>query len=158
MGSEDSNMRQTILGARPGWRLGMLTAVLVASTGALGGCFHHHHHRPKSPDVHVRKGGPPPHAPAHGYRHKHGDGIELVYDSEIGVYVVVGHSAHYHDGRHYFRWVDGEWMMSLQMDHGWIVASSRDVPPRLAAHHGKKHKKAKKRGHGGGHPAKHDQR
>ena len=33
--------------------------------------------------------GPPPHAHALGYRHKHQDGIELEYDSGLGVYFAV---------------------------------------------------------------------
>ncbi len=31
-----------------------------------------------------KKNGPPPHAPAHGYRHKHHDGHQLEYDSKSG--------------------------------------------------------------------------
>ena len=42
-------------------------------------------------DVHMKKKhhkiGPPPHAPAHGYRHKHQHGVELEYDSGIGAYI-----------------------------------------------------------------------
>ena len=34
------------------------------------------------------KPGPPPHASAHGYRHKHHDGRELEYDSKIEAYIV----------------------------------------------------------------------
>jgi len=145
-----------------------LTGLLLLSLSGLGGCIHHHYSSP-SPDVHARKGGPPPHAPAHGHRRKHHDGIELVYDSEIGVYVVVGRSHHYHDGRSYFRWIGGEWMMSVRMDDGWVAVGSTDVPTRLAARHGKHHGrggshghvksngKAIKPGHGHGkaHPAKH---
>ena len=149
-------MRQRTRGARPGWPVGMLTALLMASLGGLGGCVYPHHH-PRSPKVHAHKSGPPPHAPAHGHRHKQRDGIELVYDSEIGIYVVAGHSHHYHDGQHYFRWVEGKWMMSARMDHGWVVVSSHDVPTHLMARYGKKHKKAK-RGHGERHPAKHGHR
>src|SRR5262245_650986 len=47
-------------------------------------------------------GGPPPWAPAHGYRHKqhrayqsHEGSVELVFDSGIGVYAVVGFPNYY---------------------------------------------------------------
>ncbi len=39
-----------------------------------------------SPGAGGHRGNPPPHAPAHGYRHYHpADGMELVFDSELGV-------------------------------------------------------------------------
>ena len=43
-----------------------------------------------NPEIKEKHTGPPPHAPAHGYRHKHPDGVELVYKSNIGGYAVVG--------------------------------------------------------------------
>ena len=33
---------------------------------------------------------PPPRVPAHGWRRRHPDGVEIVYRSELGAYVVVG--------------------------------------------------------------------
>ena len=36
--------------------------------------------------------GPPAHARAHGYRRKQVHGYDLVYDSSLGLYVVVGMS------------------------------------------------------------------
>ena len=75
-------------------------ATLLAGLLALAGCVHVHEHDHKH--KHEQKGGPPPWAPAHGYRHKH-HGADLVFDAHIGVYVVVGHPhVYFHDG-HYFR-------------------------------------------------------
>ena len=58
-----------------------------------------------SPSAHasapaVHKGGPPDHAPAHGYRkkHHHHHDIEMVYDSGLGVYVIAGYKGLYFHG------------------------------------------------------------
>jgi hypothetical protein len=138
-----------------GWT-GLAAALLLASSTGSVGCVHHHHHGEVAPPEHAGSHGPPPHAPAHGHRRKHQrDKVEMVFDAEVGVWVVVGHRHHYHDGQHYFRWTDGEWMVSLQLDHGWVVIANRDVPPRLVAKHAGKQHKGKKKGHHR-HPAKHD--
>jgi hypothetical protein len=143
-----------------GWA-GLAAALLLATSVGAVGCVHHHHHRHKevAPPEHAGSHGPPPHAPAHGHRRKHQrDNVELVFDTEIGVWLVVGHRHHYHDGQQYFRWADGRWMVSLQLDRGWAVIASRSVPPRLVAKHAGKQQKAKKKGHKrqGHHPAKHE--
>ena len=151
-------MRQKFTSMRTGWRTVMLTAVLIGALVGLGGCVTHHHQRASS-GAHVHGNGPPPHAPAHGHRYRHHDGIDLVYDAKIGVYAVVDHTHHFHDGQNYFRWIDGRWMMSVRMDRGWVVIASRDLPPSLGTYHAKKHKKAmkqrkaKKRDYHRGHPA-----
>jgi hypothetical protein len=92
--------------------------------------------------------GPPPHAPAHGYRAKHDDAV-LVYDSHLDVYVVSGHRDCYYSAGQYFRFVDGNWEWSVSVSTGWkIVASYNDVPSSLCAKYGKgkKHKKNKHHG------------
>ena len=66
-------------------------------------CFQHNHSGIYSTSKNKKGNGPPPHAPAHGYRHKHQHGVELVYSSELGVYVVVGFPNHYFSEGHYFR-------------------------------------------------------
>ena len=86
----------------------------------------------------VERAGPPPHAPAHGYRQKHharGGDIELVFDSGLGVYVVVGWPGHYWHDDHYYRDVDGAWQVSVRLDGGWSAAPSRKLPPGLAKKH-----------------------
>jgi hypothetical protein len=125
------------------------------------GCVHHHHHPPAAPPppvvVHEHRGGPPPHAPAHGYRRKHKarhGHVELVYDSGLGVYVVVGWPVHYfHDGR-FYRVREHRWEACDDLKGAWVVVSADVLPRGLVAHHadkpGKKHKH-----HRGPHPAKH---
>lgn len=84
-------------------------------------------HRPT-----VSKGhGPPAHAPAHGYRRKHVAGMELVFDSGRGIYVVVGHSDHYYHDGHFYRLRGGLWEMSLKPNSGWKVVSGKSLPMGL---------------------------
>jgi hypothetical protein len=74
--------------------------------------------------------GPPPHAPAHGYRHKHRN-RDLVYDANIGVYVVVGlPDVWFLDGS-YFRWYGERWEMGVSVDGPWRVARESAVPFKL---------------------------
>lgn len=95
--------------------------------------------------------GPPPHAPAHGYRRKHhapeGD-VELAFDSELGVYVVIGLPSHYFWDGLYLRVEDGRWYTSARLDGGWEACSRSSLPPGLAK------KTAKGRGRRGRGPAK----
>ena len=134
------------------WLLGVL-----ALSFAVSGCGHHHHRHAAAhpPGVVVVKPGPPPHAPAHGHRHRHHlhPDVELVFDTELGVYAVVGMHDHFFHRDHFYRVVDGVWYRSLRMGHGWVVIRERSkLPPRLAKkrwrarkHHRKHHR----------HPAKH---
>ncbi len=137
---------------RTGWHRHGSTLVAILAGVALStiACVHVHERPKPSSNAHVHKGGPPPHAPAHGYRQQHDGNVELVFDAEIGVYVVVGHKDHYHDGEHYFRWARGQWRMSTRLGGGWVSVSTRELPPGLRA---KKSKHKPKRGHGP--PAKH---
>ena len=90
-------------------------------------------------------GGPPPHAPAHGYRHKRqhqGRDLELVFDSDLGVYVVVGVPNHFYWKGYYLR-IDGDqWYASVNLDSGWEPRSEPSLPPGMRNH--KKHPKAKR--------------
>jgi len=80
----------------------------------------------------VSKGnGPPAHAPAHGYRRKHMSGVELVFDSSVGIYVVVGHPDHYYDNGYFYRLEGGLWEMSLSLDGHWKIASEKSLPAGL---------------------------
>lgn len=84
------------------------------------------------PTVTVSKGnGPPAHAPAYGYHRKHIDGVELVFDSSMGLYVVVGHSDHYYHDGYFYRLSGGLWEISLKLDGGWKFASENSLPPGL---------------------------
>ena len=99
--------------------------VLVTSSCSRYGVYH-------EPTVTVSKdNGPPAHAPAHGYRRKHIDGVELVFESSIGLYVVVGYPDHYYHDGYYYRLSGGLWEMSLKLDGGWKFASEKSLPPGL---------------------------
>jgi hypothetical protein len=102
-------------------------------------------------------GGPPPHAPAHGHRHKHrhhGQDLELMFDSSLGVYVVVGLPNRYYWNGHYLR-IDGDqWYASVNLagDSGWKPRSDDSLPPGMQKH--KKHSKTKRGKSHKSHPAK----
>lgn len=89
------------------------------------------------------KKGPPPHAPAHGYRHRQDNGMELVFDSGLGVYVVVNHSDVYFHNSFYLRFFNDRWVMSAHFDGPWEDARENQVPPKLKK---SKPKKGKKKG------------
>jgi hypothetical protein len=121
--------------------LGIAALAFVAT-----GCVHevHHHHHDDGPKAH--RGGPPPWAPAHGYRHKH-QGVELVFDTDLGVYIVVGHPGIYFRGDAYFCLRDGEWRRGPKWDGPWGYAVVDDLPPGLRKKYAKgSHGKGK--GHG----------
>jgi hypothetical protein len=80
----------------------------------------------------VSKGyGPPAHAPAHGYRHKHASGVELVFDSSLGVYVVIGLSDHYYHDGYFYRLNGGLWETSRKPDGNWKFVSETSLPVGL---------------------------
>jgi hypothetical protein len=98
-----------------------------------------------------KKQGPPPHAPAHGYRHKYKDGHDLRYDSDIGAYVAVNIPGTYFGNNLYIRMSsDGKWLVSTSINGGWRIAASNEVPYKLKEkkkkkkHKKDKHKKKKK--------------
>lgn len=85
-------------------------------------------------------GGPPPWAPAHGHRRKHGTeparnggghDVRVVFDSQRGVHVVVGMSDHYWDAGRYYRVVRGEWRVSDHVDGPWVGVEIAEVPLAL---------------------------
>jgi len=138
---------------------GIALAAIAASALAAQGCIVDHHHRhwgATSEPAMAKRGGPPPHAPAHGYRHKHRDAsgtqVTLRFDTDLGVYVVLGQRDHYWSHSRYFRWSGVHWEVSTQLARGWSVVVNEGVPPHLAAkytHHKPHHKKWKRA------PAKH---
>ncbi|NIO28552.1 MAG: hypothetical protein GTO29_08365 [Candidatus Latescibacteria bacterium] len=107
--------------------------ILIASVGiAFSACRssvrYTHTATPKYKAKHT---GPPPHAPAHGYRHKHPDGVELVYQSSIGVYIVTGYSHHYFCKDRYYRLNKGYWQYSVHIKGPWKPVSEKKLPPGL---------------------------
>jgi hypothetical protein len=59
--------------------------------------------------------------------------VELVFDTGLGVYVVVGHPDHYYHEGYFYRLTGGVWEMSLKNDGGWAFASGKPLPPGLRA-------------------------
>ncbi|HEX9641048.1 MAG TPA: hypothetical protein VGB13_07020 [Candidatus Krumholzibacteria bacterium] len=108
----------------------------------LPGCSRHYHSRSAASTTVVQPGkqhGPPPHAPAHGYRHKLGDGNQLRYDSGMKIYIVVDRADHYYDDGFYFRFRSDSWEMSASLSGEWAAASTSKLPKALRKH--KKHHK-----------------
>lgn len=75
--------------------------------------------------------GPPPHAPAHGYRYKYRN-HDLRYDSKLGAYVVIGWQDYFYQDGLYFHYLDGRWLFSARLDSkDWRDARYNQVPPNL---------------------------
>jgi hypothetical protein len=64
------------------------------------------YHKPPPTTKKQKRHGPPPHAPAHGYRAKTGEGLAIVYDSKLRVYVVVDVLNHYYHNGFYYRFAE----------------------------------------------------
>ena len=77
-----------------------------------------------------RKPGPPPHAPAHGYRHKYQE-VELVYDSQRGVYVVIDFPYHYYFKGYYYRLGEIQWEIGVNLEGPWEYISYEKLPEGL---------------------------
>jgi hypothetical protein len=76
--------------------------------------------------------GPPSHAPAHGYRYKH-QGHDLVYDSGLGAYVVVGMTGVYFYDGIYYRYTRDHWYYTRDLGKNWrLNRGDRGLPPGLA--------------------------
>ncbi len=85
---------------------------------------------------------PPPWAPAHGYRDKNDDVVDIVFDSGLGVYAVVDVPDIYWDNDYYYRERNDRWERSSNLDAGWILIETNDIPPGLRGK--KKENKRKK--------------
>lgn len=105
-----------------------------AALGVTGCAVYPAHH-------HDQGYGPPPHAPAHGYRAKYHD-HDLVYDSGLGVYVVIGLPDYYYVDGYYYRHSHDGWYYSKELDRDWNGYDDRKLPPGLA------------KKYNGGHPGK----
>ncbi len=103
--------------------------------------------------------GPPPHAPAHGYRHKHhdhGHDYDLVYDSGVRCYSVAGYRDVYYNDGAYFRFGKDGWQVSASFgdDARWDYCPESRLPGGLKVkykdkgHDGKGEGKGKGQGKG----------
>lgn len=77
------------------------------------------------------RGGPPPHAPAHGYRHKNRDGLEMRFDTGLGVYVVLRHPLHFFWNGIYYRKRGNLWETSRKMNKKWKSIKKQKLPKGL---------------------------
>ncbi len=94
--------------------------------------------------------GPPPHAPAHGYRQKNQHGLELEFDSGLGVYLTVEMPGVYFQNDLYIRLSDGQWTVATHFDGPWRVSVSGEIPLKLESAKGKGHKSKGHKGKGKG--------
>jgi hypothetical protein len=136
--------------------VGLLSACGPVHSVTLGrgqhGVDHHDHHGHH---------GPPAHAPAHGHRRKYGHhrhheghhhrtGVNLEFDSGLGVYVVVDVPNHYYWDGWYLKIEDGHWFASTRLSGAsWSPREHAKLPPGLARKH------PGKRGKGPGRSAEH---
>ena len=88
--------------------------------------------------------GPPPHAPAHGYRHKHKH-HDLEYNSDLGIYVVIGLPDHYFIDGIYYKHTSHGWYSSHDADKDWKEYKKDVLPGKLNKKYGhdKGHAKGK---------------
>jgi len=103
-------------------------------------------------DVHMKerphKNGPPPHAPAHGYRHKHEHDVELEYDSGIDAYLVIEFPGTYFYNGLYSRFSSEEhWKVAENLSGPWRVPKEGEIPLKLAKVYEEDHPDREK-GHG----------
>ena len=99
-----------------------------------------------SEPVVASQSGPPAHASAHGYRHKHKTGAGFRFDSRLGVYIVEGKTdIYFHDGW-FVRIRSGIWQVSATLGGQWKPRSAEWVPPGLRSKHHAKKPKARGRG------------
>ena len=117
-------------------------AIATATLGCSSRTVVHTKSNPEVVVVNDTRGGPPPHAPAHGYRRKHGkDNVVLTYDSGIAVYVVSGYRDCYFNDGVYFRLSRSTWEMSTRIEGPWKVAVvDRDLPDGLKKKYKSKYK------------------
>ncbi len=108
---------------RSSWRgclLGLGASVLVGvSAITFSGCAIHGGH------------GPPPRASAHGHRHVLRSGVELRFDSELGVWVAVGRRHLYWQDGLFLRIARDLWEVSATLEGPWRLRGASSLPPGL---------------------------
>ena len=80
---------------------------------------------------------PPPRTPAHGWRRRHPDGVEIIYRSELGAYVVVGLDDAYYCDDVFYLWDSGRWLRAPHFTGPWVAVPTSEVPANLARRPGK---------------------
>jgi hypothetical protein len=65
--------------------------------------------------------------------------VEVLFDTDCGVYVVVGLDKHFwFDGR-YYRFHNSQWELSMTIDGGWKSVDVKTLPPGLRGKYKNKH-------------------
>ena len=119
----------------------LLVPILLVTTVTLCGCV------AVSLDGTSHRGhGPPPHAPAHGYRQHH-QGANLAFDSKLGVYLVVGYSDHFYSDGHFLRFHGDSWQVSSSLRGPWGAYSPASLPTGLRSTHPSNAKRPKRKAH-----------
>lgn len=75
--------------------------------------------------------GPPPHAPAHGYRRKNRDGLTITYDSNVGVYILLNYPMHYYWDGKYYRKNKNKWESTKDIKKKWKKIKKQKLPEGL---------------------------
>ena len=116
----------------------LITLFMITTTMFLSACnvINVHEHG-------YERNGPPPHAPAHGYRHKH-RGHTLEYDHELGVYIVIGWVGHYFIDGIYYKKTDRGWYSSHDIDRSWNEYRKDVLPGKLHKKYGHEKKDRRK--------------
>ena len=112
--------------------LSFLLSILIAGSLALTSCSGTARYKKSgqpaaSTETVVSKKGPPPHAPAHGYRHKQGN-VVLVYQSNLGIYAVDGYNGYYVHEDGFYRSHKGKWQISAHFEGPWKKISESKLP------------------------------
>lgn len=69
--------------------------------------------------------------PAHGYRRKNRHGMEVIYDSNLDLYIVVGYPGYYYYDGLYYRKHDNQWESSSDLKDHWKKSSKHGMPKGL---------------------------
>jgi hypothetical protein len=126
-------------------RRGFITKGLVFFAGlGLAACQHDRRDEPFGRGRGVYRYNRPPHAPEDGYRHAYAKGFDLIYDSRIGGYRVVGRTDYYYRGR-FYRLLRGQWYSRGDIDQQWYATSPREIPRRMRRDGERKEKSRQRR-------------
>lgn len=107
----------------------IILVILAGSALTLSGCAVYPAH---SGYVYEQySNGPPPYAPAHGYRSTY-NAHNMVYDSHLGVYVLLGLPDQYYYDNVYYRYNSKNWYYRHNDKDKWRKYDKRKLPPGLA--------------------------
>jgi hypothetical protein len=113
-------------------RFAWAAAALVALSAS--GCLYYHESSSTRSSQSSHGKGPPPWAPAHGYRYKHASGVTLVFDTGLGIYIVAElPGMYFQDERFYRRLDNGTWGTAAWPNGPWTQVATNALPPSLRA-------------------------